>query len=80
MPLPSGGEIVIDGTEALTAVDVNSARSRRKGDPEETVVQTNVEAAAEIARQLRLRDLGGLVVVDFIDMSSAKNKKKGGGC
>jgi ribonuclease E len=74
--LPSGGEIVIDGTEALTAVDVNSARSRRKGDAEETVVQTNVEAAAEIARQLRLRDLGGLVVVDFIDMAAAKNKKK----
>ena len=76
VPLPSGGEIVIDGTEALTAVDVNSARSKRKGDAEETVTQTNVEAAAEIARQLRLRDLGGLIVIDFIDMMSARNKKK----
>jgi len=76
VPLPSGGEIVIDGTEALTAVDVNSARSKRKGDAEETVTQTNVEAAAEIARQLRLRDLGGLVVIDFIDMMKTGNKKK----
>jgi len=74
--LPSGGEIVIDGTEALTAVDVNSARSRRKGDAEENATQTNLEAAVEIARQLRLRDLGGLVVVDFIDMMAAKNRKK----
>lgn len=76
VPLPSGGEIVIDGTEALTAIDVNSARSKRKGDAEETTVQTNVEAASEIARQLRLRDLGGLIVIDFIDMVSARNKKK----
>jgi len=76
VPLPSGGEIVIDGTEALTAVDVNSARSKRKGDAEETVTQTNLEAATEIARQLRLRDLGGLVVIDFIDMMAARNKKK----
>ena len=74
--LPSGGEIVIDGTEALTAIDVNSARSKRKGDAEETVLRTNLEAAVEIARQLRLRDLAGLVVVDFIDMSTAKNRKK----
>jgi len=74
--LPSGGEIVIDGTEALTAIDVNSARSRRKGDAEEIVLRTNLEAASELARQLRLRDLGGLIVVDFIDMMGAKNKKK----
>jgi ribonuclease E len=74
--LPSGGEIVIDGTEALTAIDVNSARSKRKGDAEETVLKTNLEAAAEIARQLRLRDLAGLIVVDFIDMATAKNRKK----
>ncbi len=74
--LPSGGEIVIDGTEALTAVDVNTARSKRKSDAEENATQTNVEAAAEIARQLRLRDLGGLVVIDFIDMLAARNKKK----
>jgi ribonuclease E len=76
VPLPSGGEIVIDGTEALTAVDVNSARSRRTGDAEENATKTNLEAAAEIARQLRLRDLGGLVVIDFIDMMSPANKKK----
>lgn len=76
VPLPSGGEIVIDGTEALTAIDVNSARSRRKGDAEDNALQTNLEAAVEIARQLRLRDLGGLIVVDFIDMMSAKNRKK----
>ena len=74
--LPSGGEIVIDGTEALTAVDVNSARSRRSSDAEENALTTNLEAAAEIARQLRLRDLGGLVVIDFIDLMAAKNKKK----
>ena len=76
VPLPSGGEIVIDGTEALTAVDVNSARSKRSGDIEETITQTNLEAAAEIARQMRLRDLGGLIVVDFIDMMAARNKKR----
>jgi ribonuclease E len=76
VPLESGGEIVIDGTEALTAIDVNSARSKRKGDAEETVTQTNLEAAAEIARQFRLRDLGGLIVIDFIDMNLARNKKK----
>jgi ribonuclease E len=74
--LPAGGEIVIDGTEALTAIDVNSARSRRKGDAEDNAVQTNLEAAVEIARQLRLRDLGGLVVIDFIDMLASKNRKK----
>jgi len=74
--LPSGGEIVIDGTEALTAIDVNSARTKRQGDAEEAILQTNIEAAAEIARQVRLRDLGGLIVVDFIDMAHARNNKK----
>ena len=74
--LPSGGEIVIDGTEALTAIDVNSARSKRKSDAEDNALQTNLEAATETARQFRLRDLGGLIVIDFIDMLAAKNKKK----
>lgn len=74
--LRSGGEIVVDGTEALTAIDVNSARTARAGAAEETAVQTNLEAAAEIARQLRLRDLGGLIVVDFIDMASPRNRKR----
>ena len=74
--LPSGGEIVIDGTEALTAIDVNSARSKRKSDAEDNATQTNLEAATEIARQFQLRDLGGLIVIDFIDMASTKNKKK----
>ncbi|HEX2223619.1 MAG TPA: Rne/Rng family ribonuclease, partial [Thermoanaerobaculia bacterium] len=74
--LPSGGSIVIDGTEALTAVDVNSGRSTRAATQEETAVHTNLEAAAEVARQLRLRDLGGLVVVDFIDMRASKNQRK----
>ncbi len=68
VPLKSGGSIVIDGTEALTAIDVNSGRSVRGGSQEETAFRTNIEAAAEIARQLRLRDLGGLIVIDFIDM------------
>jgi ribonuclease E len=76
VPLPSGGEIVIDGTEALTAVDVNSARSKRSGEIEENNTLTNLEAAAEIARQLRLRDLGGLIVIDFIDLTSNRNKAK----
>jgi ribonuclease E len=76
VPLPSGGEIVIDGTEALTAIDVNSARSRRQGEADEIAVQTNLEAAAEIGRQLRLRDLGGLIVIDFIDMAASRNTKK----
>ncbi len=74
--LPSGGEIVIDGTEALTAIDVNSKGAKRVGDAEETATQTNVEAAAEIARQIRLRDLGGLIVIDFIDMMASRNQKK----
>ncbi|HEY1069060.1 MAG TPA: Rne/Rng family ribonuclease, partial [Thermomonas sp.] len=68
--LPSGGALVIDQTEALTAIDVNSARATKGGDIEETAFNTNLEAAEEVARQLRLRDLGGLVVIDFIDMSS----------
>ena len=73
--LPSGGSIVIDGTEALTAIDVNSGRATRGGSQEETAHTTNVEAALEVARQLRMRDIGGLVVVDFIDMRSAKNRR-----
>ncbi len=76
VPLPSGGQIIIDGTEALTAIDVNSARATGKGDAEEAALRTNLEAAAEIARQLRLRDLGGLIVVDFIDMASPRNRRK----
>ena len=74
--LPSGGHIVIDPTEALTAVDVNSGRSTRAATQEETAVHTTLEAAAEVARQLRLRDLGGLVVVDFIDMRASKNQRR----
>ncbi|HSF44178.1 MAG TPA: Rne/Rng family ribonuclease [Thermoanaerobaculia bacterium] len=74
--LPSGGSIVIDATEALTAIDVNSGRSTRAATQEETAVNTNCEAAAEVARQLRLRDIGGIVVVDFIDMRAAKNQRK----
>ncbi len=74
--LPSGGAIVIDHTEALVAIDVNSARSTRGSDIEETAFRTNLEAADEVARQLRLRDLGGLVVIDFIDMESAKNQRE----
>ena len=73
--LKSGGAIVIDAAEALTAIDVNSARSAREGSIEEMAVRTNVEAASEVARQLRLRDLGGLVVVDFIDMHHDKNTR-----
>src|SRR4249919_2658260 len=74
--LPSGGALVIDQTEALTAVDVNSARATKGGDIEETAFQTNLEAAEEVARQLRLRDLGGLVVIDFIDMASNKHQRE----
>ncbi len=73
--LPSGGAIVIDHTEALVSVDVNSARSTRGSDIEETATRTNLEAADEIARQMRLRDLGGLIVVDFIDMDESKNRR-----
>ncbi|WP_434339761.1 ribonuclease E [Motilimonas cestriensis] len=74
--LPSGGSIVIDPTEALTSIDINSARSTRGGDIEETALNTNLEAADEIARQLRLRDLGGLVVIDFIDMSPVRHQRE----
>jgi len=73
--LPSGGAIVIDHTEALVAVDVNSGRATGGQDIEETALRTNVEAADEIARQLRLRDLGGLIIIDFIDMESARNQR-----
>ena len=74
--LPSGGAIVIDHTEALVSVDVNSARATRGHDIEETAFRTNLEAAEEVARQLRLRDLGGLVVIDFIDMESQRNQRE----
>lgn len=74
--LPSGGALVIDQTEALTAIDVNSARATKGGDIEETAFNTNLEAADEVARQMRLRDLGGLVVIDFIDMSSNKHQRE----
>ena len=74
--LPSGGALVIDQTEALTAIDVNSARATKGGDIEETAFNTNLEAAEEVARQMRLRDLGGLVVIDFIDMDSGKHQRE----
>jgi ribonuclease E len=74
--LPSGGAIVIDHTEALVSIDVNSARATRGHDIEQTAFNTNLEAADEVARQLRLRDLGGLIVIDFIDMESAKNQRE----
>jgi ribonuclease E len=74
--LASGGSIVIDATEALTAIDVNSGRSTRAATQEETALHTNLEAADEVARQLRLRDIGGLVVVDFIDMRASKSQRK----
>ncbi|WP_168160054.1 Rne/Rng family ribonuclease [Steroidobacter denitrificans] len=73
--LPSGGSIVIDPTEALVSIDINSARATRGTDIETTALNTNLEAADEIARQLRLRDLGGLIVIDFIDMESQKNQR-----
>lgn len=75
VPLPSGGAIVIDHTEALVAIDVNSARATRGADIEETAFRTNCEAADEVARQMRLRDLGGLIVIDFIDMADQKNQR-----
>ncbi|HXI36791.1 MAG TPA: Rne/Rng family ribonuclease [Burkholderiales bacterium] len=74
--LPAGGAIVIDHTEALVAIDVNSARATKGGDIEETAYRTNLEAAEEVARQLRLRDLGGLIVIDFIDMESQRNQRE----
>ena len=74
--LPSGGSIVIDHTEALVSIDINSARATKGGDIEATALQTNLEAAEEIARQFRLRDLGGLIVIDFIDMGPQKNQRQ----
>src|SRR5215472_14001361 len=75
VPLPSGGALVIDHTEALVAIDVNSSRATKGSDIEETALRTNLEAADEVARQLRLRDLGGLIVIDFIDMGPQKNQR-----
>ncbi len=74
--LPSGGSIVIDPTEALTSIDINSSKATKGGDIEETALNTNLEAADEIARQLRLRDLGGLIVIDFIDMTPIRNQRE----
>ena len=74
--LPSGGVVVIDHTEALVSIDVNSARAIKGGDIEETATRTNLEAADEVARQMRLRDLGGLIVIDFIDMEESKNRRE----
>ncbi len=74
--LPSGGSLVIDHTEAMVSIDINSARATKGGDIEETALNTNLEAADEIARQLRLRDLGGLIVIDFIDMTPARNQRE----
>ena len=74
--LPSGGSIVIDQTEALTAIDINSARATKGSDIEDTAFNTNLEAASEIARQLRIRDMGGLIVIDFIDMDSPKHQRE----
>jgi ribonuclease E len=76
VPLPSGGAVVIDHTEALVAIDVNSARATKGADIEETALRTNLEAADEVARQLRLRDLGGLIVIDFIDMEASKSQRE----
>jgi ribonuclease E len=76
VPLPAGGAIVIDHTEALVAIDVNSAQATRGSDIEQTALNTNLEAADEVARQLRLRDLGGLVVIDFIDMENPRNQRE----
>lgn len=76
VPLPSGGSLVIDETEALVAIDVNSGKNTSEGDHEQTVFKTNCEAAEEAARQLKLRDLGGIVVVDFIDMEETKHKRE----
>src|SRR5690606_3043149 len=73
--LPSGGSIVIDVTEALISIDINSSRATKGMDIEETAFKTNMEAVDEIARQFRLRDVGGLIVIDFIDMNNAKNQR-----
>ncbi len=74
--LPSGGAVVIDHTEALVSIDINSARATKGGDIEETALQTNLEAVDEISRQLRLRDIGGLIVIDFIDMTPSRNQRE----
>jgi len=74
--LPSGGYLIIERTEALTVIDVNTGKSVGKTNLEETVVNTNLEAAREVARQLRLRDIGGMIVIDFIDMLLEQNKRK----
>jgi ribonuclease E len=74
--LPSGGSVIIDPTEALVSIDINSAKSTKGGDIEETALMTNLEAANEIARQLRLRDIGGLIVIDFIDMTPIRNQRE----
>ncbi len=74
--LPSGGSIVVDHTEAMVAIDINSARATKGGDIEATALNTNLEAAEEVARQLRIRDLGGLIVIDFIDMGPQKNQRE----
>ncbi len=74
--LPSGGSVVIDPTEALVSIDINSARATKGSNIEDTALQTNLEAADEIARQLRLRDMGGLIVIDFIDMSASRNQRQ----
>jgi ribonuclease G len=74
--LPSGGYIIIEPTEALVSIDVNTGRYTGKKDPEKTILRTNLDAAREIARQLRLRDIGGIVVCDFIDMESKQNREK----
>ena len=73
--LPSGGYLVIDKTEAMTVIDVNTGKHVGKANLEETVTKTNVEAADEVARQLRLRDIGGIIIIDFIDMLLEKNRK-----
>lgn len=78
--LPSGGSVVIDHPEALIAIDINSARATRGGNIEETALQTNLEAAEEIARQLRIRDIGGLIVIDFIDMTPQRNQREVENC
>ena len=72
--LPSGGSLIIEGTEALTVIDVNTGKNVGKSSLEETVYRNNLEAATEIARQLRLRDIGGIIVIDFIDMEVKKNR------
>jgi ribonuclease E len=74
--LPSGGYIIVDKTEAMTVIDVNTGKHVGKANLEETVTKTNVEAADEIARQLRLRDIGGIIIIDFIDMLFERNKQK----